>query len=177
MASQIRFIVTAELESSLDGALLNGGVSPALPGGRVLPYGYRTDIVRRDGVVTSGTMVPAPVWLITGARATILVDTGVDDVDEVDQLHVRYAGTRWAVTRGRGQDLSVGLAELGLKPSDIEIVVLSHLHFDHIGNNELFTRARFYVQRDELPQAMRPPRSSLFYYPEYARKMTRSCIE
>jgi hypothetical protein len=35
-----------------------------------LPYGYRTDIVRRDGVVTSGTMVPAPVWLITGARAT-----------------------------------------------------------------------------------------------------------
>jgi glyoxylase-like metal-dependent hydrolase (beta-lactamase superfamily II) len=50
--------------------------------------------------------------------------------------------------------------------------VLSHLHFDHVGNNELFGNARFIVQRDELTLALAPPRFSMFYYPEYRYKMT-----
>jgi glyoxylase-like metal-dependent hydrolase (beta-lactamase superfamily II) len=169
---RIHFIPTAELESTIEGSLLNGGMHPDIPRERVLPYGFRDGLQRRDGSVVSGIMVPAPVWLIEGARRVILVDTGVGDVDEVDAMHARHTTTRWIVERNEGQDLVAGLARHGVRPEDVEIVVLTHLHFDHVGNNELFTRSRFIVQRDELPQALAPPRFSLFYYPEYRYKMT-----
>jgi glyoxylase-like metal-dependent hydrolase (beta-lactamase superfamily II) len=172
MAPRVHFIVTAELESTIEGSLLNGGVSPDLPRERALPHGFRHDLRRRDDTVVSGVMVPAPVWLIEGASRVILVDTGVGDVDEVDAMHQRHGTIRWIVERGADQDLVAGLARHGVRPEDVELVVLSHLHFDHVGNNELFSRARFVVQRDELPLALCPPRFSMFYYPEYRHKLT-----
>jgi glyoxylase-like metal-dependent hydrolase (beta-lactamase superfamily II) len=171
MAPRIHGIVTAELESTIEGSLLNGGVSPDLPRERVLPYGWREDLQRRDGQVVAGVMVPAPVWLIEGAGRVILIDTGVGDVDEIDSLHARHGSIRWIVERNEGQDLVAGLARHGVRPEDVEVVVLSHLHFDHVGNNELFPGARFIVQRDELTLALAPPRFSMFYYPEYRYKM------
>lgn len=171
MAPKVHCIVTAELESSLEGSLLNGGVSPSVPRERMLPYGFRTDIQRADGTIVAGTMVPAPVWLIEGAKRTILVDTGVGDIAEVQAMHQRHSSTNWVVARGPDQDLVAGLAALGVRPVDVDVVVLSHLHFDHVGNNELFAKARFVVQRDELLNALCPPKFSLFYYPEYRYKM------
>lgn len=32
------------------------------------------------------------------------------------------------------------LADLGLKPQDIDYVAFAHVHFDHVGNANLFTR-------------------------------------
>ena len=172
MTARIHFIVTAELESTIEGSLLNGGVSPELSSEQVRPYGWRDDLRRRDGSVVSGVMVPAPVWLIEGASRVILIDTGVGDVDEIDRLHSRHGSIRWIVERNEGQDLVEGLAQHGVRPDDVELVVLSHLHFDHVGNNELFPNARFVVQRDELPQALAPPKFCMFYYPEYSYKMS-----
>ena len=57
------------------------------------------------------------------------------------------------------------LACHGLAPSDIDIVINSHLHFDHCGWNTrregerlvaTFSRARYYVQRGEWEHAVRP---------------------
>ena len=41
------------------------------------------------------------------------------------------------------------LAKIGFAPEDVEIVVLTHLHFDHAGNLDRFPNARFVVQRSE----------------------------
>ena len=59
------------------------------------------------------------------------------------------------------------LAALGVKPSDVEVVVLSHLHFDHAGGllsawqpdaaqALVFDRARFVVGRDAWARANKP---------------------
>jgi glyoxylase-like metal-dependent hydrolase (beta-lactamase superfamily II) len=58
------------------------------------------------------------------------------------------------------------LAELGLGPDAIDVVVNSHLHFDHCGGNTVkaadgtwapaFPRARYVVQRGEWEQALHP---------------------
>ena len=45
-----------------------------------------------------------------------------------------------------------------IRDSDITIVVNTHLHFDHCGNNALFKNAKFYVQADELRYAYAPDR-------------------
>lgn len=171
MSVKIHHIVTGELESSLAVSLLNAGASPDFDRDRVLPLGYRSDIRRRDGSVTEGVMVPVPVWLLENTDRVILIDTGLGDVDEVADMQHRY-GVDFVASRAADQDLIAGLAAHGVKPADVELIVLTHLHFDHIGNNELFPNARFITQRDELPQALRPPRFSMFYYPEYAYKIT-----
>ena len=59
------------------------------------------------------------------------------------------------------------LAQIGLKPEDIDIVVLSHLHFDHAGGllttwhedytpQLVFARAHYVVGQDALERARRP---------------------
>ena len=76
--------------------------------------------------------------------------------------------------------LDQALAGIGLTPPDIDVVVLSHLHFDHVGalvvpgrDGELaplFPRARHVVQAKELAAWRRPdPRSRPSYKPENLR--------
>src|SRR5439155_19382146 len=45
------------------------------------------------------------------------------------------------------------LAEHELSPADVKIVINSHLHFDHCGQNAIFKHAPFYIQRSELERA------------------------
>lgn len=42
------------------------------------------------------------------------------------------------------------LKKVNLTPNDIDIVILSHLHFDHAGNIDRFPKAQFYIQKEEL---------------------------
>ncbi len=58
--------------------------------------------------------------------------------------------------------LLAALGARGLAPSDIGTVVLSHLHFDHINNADLFPDARFVVSNEELRYAAAPAPDDLY---------------
>ena len=89
--------------------------------------------------------------LITTSKENILVDTGIGQLPEkYEKFHV--------VKRGQDQTLEAQLGKHGLTPDDISIVVNTHLHFDHCGNNHLFPKAKFYVQSKELRYAYAPDR-------------------
>jgi N-acyl homoserine lactone hydrolase len=77
-------------------------------------------------------------------EGAILVDTGVGYPTELVQ--------EWKVVNRHAAD---ALAEHGLSPADVRIVINSHLHFDHCGQNAVFKHAPFYVQRSELDRARR----------------------
>ena len=49
------------------------------------------------------------------------------------------------------------LAAAGLTPDDIRYVINTHLHFDHAGNNDLFTAATIFVQREQYEFALGHP--------------------
>ncbi len=97
-------------------------------------------------------------FLIKTPEATLLVDTGVGP--DIDRRYVDF------YTFEREPGLFGLLAGLGLWPDDIDIVVNSHLHFDHCGGNTLraadgkwvpaFPKARYVVQRGEWEQALHP---------------------
>jgi glyoxylase-like metal-dependent hydrolase (beta-lactamase superfamily II) len=89
--------------------------------------------------------------LITTEKENILVDTGIGELPET---HRKFH----TVKRKPDQTLKMQLQKFGLKPEDIDIVVNTHLHFDHCGNNVLFPKAKFYVQVDEIRYAYAPDR-------------------
>ena len=97
-------------------------------------------------------------FLIRTPETTLLLDTGVGP--DVDRRYVDF----YSFERDPG--LFGALEELRLGPEDIDIVVNSHLHFDHCGGNTLrtaegrwvpaFPKARYVAQRGEWEQALHP---------------------
>ena len=75
----------------------------------------------------------------------ILVDTGIGDPPAGI---IRY----WDIVN---QQMVAALAEHDLSPGDVRIVINTHLHWDHCGQNAVFRHAPFYVQRPELERARR----------------------
>lgn len=73
----------------------------------------------------------------------------------------------------RDETVFRGLSEAGLQPGDIDLVINTHLHFDHCGRNTgltgepTFQNARYIVQQQELHDATHPhERSRASYIPE-----------
>jgi glyoxylase-like metal-dependent hydrolase (beta-lactamase superfamily II) len=78
------------------------------------------------------------VWLVRGPAGDVVVDTGFSA----------------AVARRRGREHlrcpSEGLRALGARVEQVSEVVITHLHYDHVGNFDLFPRATFHLQDLEM---------------------------
>jgi N-acyl homoserine lactone hydrolase len=98
-----------------------------------------------------GEKIAAPItgWLLQSGDDAILVDTGPSAPDVARQWH---PGIR---QEPRQRPVNV-LRALGLAPESLQLVVLSHLHWDHCYNLESFPNARFLVQAEELRAAVDP---------------------
>jgi glyoxylase-like metal-dependent hydrolase (beta-lactamase superfamily II) len=112
----------------------------------------------------SGTKVQIPVccYVIRTADAVILFDTGLSPRAIPGLLR------NDPMARFTDEDLLVHrLDSLGLQASDVDLVVLSHLHYDHAGGTALVPNAELVVQRDEHAYAHAP---APFFAPFYYRK-------
>jgi glyoxylase-like metal-dependent hydrolase (beta-lactamase superfamily II) len=91
-----------------------------------------------------------PLLIIAG-KEKILVETGIGELPET---YKKFHTTK----RKLDQALRTQLQKHRIKPEDITLVINTHLHFDHCGNNALFSNAKFYVQAEELRYAYAPDR-------------------
>lgn len=55
------------------------------------------------------------------------------------------------------QELISDLNKIKIKPAEIGIVLLTHLHYDHVGNIELFENARIYASEQEISDFKEQP--------------------
>ena len=96
-----------------------------------------------------GTKIQAPVycWYIEGADQNILVDTGADA-----ELATSYRG----FPAEKITSFEEALTSLGLKPDDIDLVIQTHLHWDHCANTSKCKNAKVLVTEDELRFAFSP---------------------
>ncbi|NLV20556.1 MAG: N-acyl homoserine lactonase family protein [Syntrophomonadaceae bacterium] len=95
-------------------------------------------------------VVPVLAFYLEGGPQKILIDTGVVSAGEDGTFHgfpLFNAGT---------QGMIEALADIGLKPDDIDIVIITHLHFDHAANINLFPQAQFILQKKEWEYAQAP---------------------
>src|SRR6266568_6436124 len=87
---------------------------------------------------------PVHGFVVTHPGAAALVDTGVGGPPGVL--------SDWRVVN---RSVADALAGLDMTPGDIGMVINTHLHFDHCGQNAVFKHAAFYIQRPELSRAQR----------------------
>lgn len=99
---------------------------------------------RRSGNFLGGDPHDGPmpldyfVWAIRSPERCFILDTGFDAM----------------VAARRGRQLlrcpSEGLRAVGIAADQVEDVILSHMHYDHCGNYELFPKARYHLQDREM---------------------------
>lgn len=89
------------------------------------------------------------MWYIDGASQKIVVDTGPSNVDWSERYHhpLERDETEWPDT---------ALKSIGVDPESVDVVVCTHLHWDHCHGLRFFPRARLVVQRTELQYAVAP---------------------
>src|SRR5688572_28694624 len=78
------------------------------------------------------------VWAAVSKSKTWIIDTGFNA----------------AMARQRKRQFlrcpTEGLRTLGIEAAAVEDVLVTHLHYDHIGNFDLFPAARFHLQDSEM---------------------------
>ena len=138
--------------------------------------GLRDGFFRLDGGAMFG-VVPKTLWeriypaddknrirlglnslLVQSGDFNLIIDTGIGS-----HFDSKLSGL-YTVDNEPG--LIAALEKVGLKPEDIDIVINTHLHFDHCGGNTIvsegrdilpaFPRARYIIQKGEWESALRP---------------------
>jgi glyoxylase-like metal-dependent hydrolase (beta-lactamase superfamily II) len=94
-------------------------------------------------------------YLIRHAKGLLLWDTGIPDA--VAAMPDGMVVANGAITQRRARTLAAQLAEIGVKPSDIGYVAISHTHGDHVGNVALFPSSTVLIQAAEYEWAMTQP--------------------
>jgi N-acyl homoserine lactone hydrolase len=95
--------------------------------------------------------IPRIMWVLRGPT-TVVVDTSVPRLGSAAE----FIGEDFS--RTPGQDPRNALSAAGVDPHDVEFVLLTHLHWDHAGNCDLFPDATVLVQEAELRYAIAPGR-------------------
>jgi glyoxylase-like metal-dependent hydrolase (beta-lactamase superfamily II) len=104
--------------------------------------------------------------LIRTGKQTVLVETGMGN--KLSERMVKFYG--------QPAQLLANLATAGVAPEDIDVVINTHLHFDHCGWNTVrkdgkivptFPRAKYYAPEGEWQYARRPSeRDAISYIPD-----------
>lgn len=78
------------------------------------------------------------VWVAVNKNRTVVIDTGfnAETAAKRKREHIRCPAE--------------GLKMVGVDAAEVEDVIITHLHYDHVGNFDLFPKARFHLQDKEM---------------------------
>jgi glyoxylase-like metal-dependent hydrolase (beta-lactamase superfamily II) len=105
---------------------------------------------------------PVIAWYLTDGERKIMIDTAGPYACEMKKPYEVQDNQR----------IEKRLGALGVNPQEIEAVIITHLHWDHSYNNDLFTKARFYLQKRELEYSVAPlaiHKETYFHWERYLK--------
>jgi N-acyl homoserine lactone hydrolase len=114
-----------------------------------IPYGFL--LAGRGGTIT----VPVPAYLIVHDKGRALFDSGLHVDSQDDPLgYFGEAGLKYNTFHFHaGEEVSARLAGMGVAADQVDLVINSHLHYDHSGGNGQIPNAQVVVQSREWAHA------------------------
>jgi N-acyl homoserine lactone hydrolase len=94
---------------------------------------------------------PFIMWCIEGAREKIIVDTAIE-AEDYRNYDPKFKGLELIHVMTFEQ----ALESVNMTPDDVDLVIQTHLHFDHCYNTRKCKNAKVIVQKDELDFAGNP---------------------
>ncbi|MFV0406595.1 MAG: N-acyl homoserine lactonase family protein [Propioniciclava sp.] len=142
---------------------------------------YRITILNNGDWATHGSVMYDPAYsapedvriaqnffLLQAHGTNILVDTGIDTA----LTEYTSAQQRQRLDLNTPHRSTVDLlAEVGIEPADIDVLILTHLHFDHYLNARLFPRATIVVNRLEYLHMLLPENAPVLPRSSYPREV------
>ena len=95
------------------------------------------------------TRMPVGAFLVEHPSGTVVFDTGMHPEVAHDKDRMRSTASLFVVELDDHWTLAGQLGELGLSVDDVDLAVVSHLHFDHGGGLGQLPGARLVVQQAE----------------------------
>ena len=129
---------------------LCSGYIPTKP----LEYWYHfscSKFIEKFGLTNELDQLPDFTFLIEGGEKLILVDTGMSWNEHADKYHHGPSMQRPGI-----DDIESRLKQVGYTPADVDIVVFTHMHWDHVFYIEKFVNAEFIVNQVEWDYAHNP---------------------
>ncbi len=138
----------------MDGS--DADVPDTTPAWRILALDTGSSVIEKSMLTYSidfgvKLRIPRVMWVLRGPT-TVVVDTSVDRHGRATEF------MNEPVERTPAQEPANALRDAGVDVRDVGTVVLTHLHWDHAGNCDLFPDADVLVQDDELRYAIAPGR-------------------
>lgn len=130
--------------------------------------GMITDIEWSDGTVSEGIKHCGCAYLIQEGEKKILVDTGIGDLNHITKVRLKR-GDKFYLSEVAS--ITDKLAEMDISPEDIDIVINTHLHWDHCGGNKYFPNAQFYIPEADVALALASP----YWAPHFFSDM-KTCV-
>ena len=96
-------------------------------------------------------MRPWLMWYIKAGNKNVLVDSCID----TDDITKHHPGLR-IFPQEAVRTFEEALKLVGCSPDDIDIIIQTHLHFDHVYNTGKCKNAEVFVQKKELEFALHP---------------------
>lgn len=93
--------------------------------------------------------IPIPSFLIEHPKGRVVFDSGLHPDLQRNSDRLGPLAKMFQPLYDRGEDVASRLRSFEVDPDSIEILVNSHLHFDHTGGNALLKNARIVLQRSE----------------------------
>jgi len=108
----------------------------------------RDDIKYENGNPGHSEMVPSYIFLLESKLGKVLVDTSFGDPQKCRE--------KLGLIVKREKPLVRILADAGINPEEITAIILTHLHWDHAANCDIFPYSKIYCQQLELDAAFTP---------------------
>jgi N-acyl homoserine lactone hydrolase len=118
--------------------------------------------------------MPVRSYLVVHPEGVLLWDTGI-----ADRIAARPDGERImdTIVFRVPRTLRSQLHEIGHSAADVDVVGLSHLHIDHVGNVGQFPHAGVVMQQAEYDAAYGPDADQIGYFPEAYASLDRQKIQ
>jgi len=141
-----------------------------IPVARISSWDY---MVRKGGSLNRRQLGAYAYLVRHPVRGNILIDLGYPEVTAENPGEYPGFPASWLmkIRMGKQDHVAEKIGRLGLRPEDIALVLLTHLHVDHMGDIRAFPSSRLLVHRAEWEEALRKGPSAGFR-PDYLQGLS-----